>query len=149
MPSSPRGGSRRLAIASAAFLSGQSYYTKSAVKFGENEAKADCGLATKNRRFRSISYLSCFFCPLWLKQTLHTVSRCIAAQRPALYGGLGLTVRAAALPSRRVRPPLTEVLTSPHDTARYCLAISTPADVNRRSFIAAPPSVQASCRRPF
>jgi hypothetical protein len=38
-----RGGSRRLAIASAAFLRGQLYYTKSAVKFGENEAKADCG----------------------------------------------------------------------------------------------------------
>ena len=38
-----RGGSRRLAIASAAFLSEQSYYTKSKAKFGENEVKAVAG----------------------------------------------------------------------------------------------------------
>ena len=58
---------------------------------------AGIGLATKNRRCRSISYLYCFFCPLWLKQNLRTVSRCIATQLcKDLYGGL--TVRAAALP---------------------------------------------------
>jgi len=38
-----RGGSRRLAIASAAFLRRHGYYSKSAAKFGENEAKSDCG----------------------------------------------------------------------------------------------------------
>jgi len=127
-----RGGSRRVAIASAAFLRRHGYYSKSAAKFGENEAKSDCGyrfghkeqemqeyflsllfllhfvaktkssyreqmhshagvvynsfwfrgagigLATKNRRCRSISYLSCFSCTLWLKQNLRTMSRCIA-----------------------------------------------------------------------
>ena len=41
---------------------------------------AGIGLATKNRRCRSTSYLSCFSCTLWLKQNLRTVSRCIATQ---------------------------------------------------------------------
>ena len=32
-----------MAIASAAFLRRHGYYSKSAAKFGENEAKSDCG----------------------------------------------------------------------------------------------------------
>ena len=125
--SPPVGGSRRRAMVVAAFLPDGDYYTKNRefliLKFALN-----------------LSQFAISSSPIPIRAQAAVLSR-ISSIRQLATDELRLASRGNSDLVGAARRDA-----SPHRVD--CLAISTPADVNRRSFIAAPPSVQASCLRP-